>query len=266
MTNDCDPRVPRALRREVSAAREILAASSTVVVLTGAGISADSGVPTFRGEGGLWKSFRPEELATPAAFERDPGLVWEWYAWRRDLVAACAPNPAHLTLAEWQGRVGADVRIVTQNVDGLHGLALAQTGGDAGRSRLLEVHGALYRSRCTACGHRFEDRGGPRGPGEPDLPACHTCGGLLRPDVVWFGEPLDSAVIEQAFDWAEKADACLVVGTSALVHPAAGLPEITRRSGGRIIEVNPDATPLTPLAAVSLRGGAAEIVPAIVPR
>ena len=248
---------------DVSAAREILAASDVVMVLTGAGISADSGVPTFRGQGGLWRSHRPEDLATPEAFRRDPHLVWAWYSWRREMVAACVPNAAHLALAEWQGRAGADVRIITQNVDGLHSRALERIGSGGADPRLLEVHGALHRSRCLDCGRRFEDRA-TRLEG-PDLPRCSACGGSLRPDVVWFGEALDPGVIAKALGWAEDADVCLVVGTSALVHPAAALPEITRRAGGCIIEVNPEVTPLTASAAVSLRGGAAETIPAIVP-
>lgn len=245
-------------------AREILADARRVLVLTGAGISAESGVPTFRGPEGLWRSFRPEDLATPEAFERDPRLVWEWYQWRRERIAPCVPNAAHRALARWQARPHSDVRIATQNVDGLHSLALEAAGASGDATTLLEVHGALYRSRCTACGRRIDSREAPHAT-DAGLPVCQVCGGLLRPDVVWFGEALDSSVIGRAFEWAAIADACLVVGTSALVHPAASLPAVTRERGGQVVEVNPERTPLTSWATASVRGRAAEIVPAIVP-
>jgi NAD-dependent deacetylase len=250
---------------DIALAREILADARVVLVLTGAGISAESGVPTFRGPEGLWRSFRPEDLATPEAFERDPRLVWEWYHWRRQRVAPCVPNAAHGALARWQALPHSDVRIATQNVDGLHSLALEAAGASVDAGTLLEVHGALYRSRCTACSNRSESRDAPDATGA-GLPECPVCGGLLRPDVVWFGEALDPAVIGRAFEWAAVADTCLVVGTSALVHPAASLPAVTRERGGHVVEVNPERTPLTSWATASVRGRAAEIVPAIVPR
>ena len=237
-----------------------------MLVLTGAGISADSGVPTFRGEGGLWRRHRPEELATPEAFERDPRLVWEWYGWRRRIVAACEPNAAHRALAAWQA-ADAGVRIATQNVDGLHGRAAAESGIAAVAAMLLELHGSLFRIRCLSCGRRAEHRDPIDAGSVSGLPRCAGTGGCrgpLRPDVVWFGESLDPEVIETAFGWAGAADACLVVGTSAVVQPAARLAEVTREAGGAVIEVNPDRTPLTPLATVSLRGGAAAIVPRLV--
>lgn len=252
---------------QIAEARARLEEARVVLVLTGAGISAESGVPTFRGEGGLWRDKRPEDLATPEAFERDPRLVWEWYGWRRELIAACRPNPAHLALARWQTAHAPDVRIATQNVDGLHALAGLQAAGGtvATDLPLLEVHGTLFRTRCTSCGDRRAHREAVNASSSGTLPSCGACGGLLRPDVVWFGEALDSGVIGLAFEWAEQADVCLVIGTSALVHPAASLPGVTAESGGRIIEVNPDVTPLTRRAAVSIQGGAASVVPQLIP-
>lgn len=255
-------------------ARGRLDAAGSVVVLTGAGISADSGVPTFRGPDGLWKDYRPEELATPAAFARDPRLVWEWYGWRRSKIAPCEPNPAHLALARWAGR-REGVRIVTQNVDGLHTRAAkavgaaGPTGADdaAGRAGTpLELHGCLFRVRCTGCRFRGEHREEIDAGSREALPRCPECGALLRPDVVWFGEALPEAVVSEAFALAGEADVCLVVGTSAVVHPAAGIPAATAAAGGEIVEVNPEVTPLTSRAAVSLRARAAEAVPRLVSR
>jgi NAD-dependent deacetylase len=244
-------------------ARELLASATEVVVLTGAGISAESGVPTFRGGGGLWKSFRPEQLATPEAFARDPRLVWEWYTWRRRLIAECRPNEAHRALA-WFALERPGVRIVTQNVDGLHAVAAREVAGsgDAAPALPLELHGSILRSRCTRCGHREESPA----MSATHLPSCEACGGPLRPDVVWFGEALDADVLGEAMTRAESADVCLVIGTSAVVQPAAGLASLTEASGGRVIEVNPERTPLTDSAHVSIRGTAVETVPELLGR
>ena len=246
----------------LSDARRKLAAARTVVVLTGAGISAESGVPTFRGEEGLWKTSRPEDLATPEAFERDPRLVWEWYSWRREEIAKCSPNAAHLALARF-ALARSDVRIITQNVDGLHVQAarIAAGGADASRAMPLELHGAIFRDRCTMCSFQQDNRSGVDHASIASLPRCEQCGGLLRPDVVWFGERLYPGVMEEALAWAERADICIVIGTSALVYPAAGLGEATRANGGAVIELNPAETPLTRTAAIALRGPAADIVP-----
>lgn len=231
-------------------AAEVLARATRVVALTGAGVSAESGVPTFRGPGGLWRSHRPEELATPEAFRRDPKLVWEWYAWRQGVVTGCEPNAAHRALAameaDWPG-----FTLITQNVDGLH--------ARAGSSRPLELHGNLFRARCvkeggvrdfTAAGH--------------ELPPRCACGELLRPHIVWFGESLDERTVERAVGAAEEAHVFLVIGTSALVTPAAMLPVIARRSGASVIEVNPEDTGATEVATHVLRGTAASVVPGLV--
>ena len=220
-----------------------------VTVLTGAGISAESGVPTFRGQAGLWRDFRPEDLATPRAFRRDPGLVWEWYDWRRGLIGACEPNAAHRTLAEMEQRL-PDLTLITQNVDGLHQLA--------GSRHVLELHGNIWRTRCLGCDRVSEDHRVPL----PEIPPhCPKCGGPLRPDVVWFGESLPSQVLEAAWAAAARCRLMLVIGTSAVVHPAASLPLVALRNGARLIEINPAETPLSTHAHEILRGPAAELLP-----
>ena len=256
--------MPDALSRSLAEARALVASARTIVVLTGAGISAESGVPTFRGEDGLWKSFRAEQLATPEAFERDPRLVWEWYSWRRERIAECVPNAAHLALARF-ALAHPDVRIITQNVDGLHTQAARMAAEDADPSAAmpLELHGALFRDRCTMCAFHQDNRSGVDHQSLASLPRCERCGALLRPDVVWFGERLFPGVMEEAHEWAARADVAIIIGTSGLVQPAASLGDATRANGGAVIELNPDATPLTRTAQVVLRGRAAEITPAL---
>ena len=213
--------------------RELIDASPRITVITGAGVSAASGVPTFRGPGGLWRSFRPEELATPSAFRRDARLVWEWYDWRRGLIASCEPNAAHRTIARWSERPG--FTLITQNVDGLH--------ERAGTRHVLRYHGSIWHLRCSAgCSQTdWEDRRAPL----PQLPPlCPACGALARPGVVWFGEPIDPAVAAAA----ESASACdlfMSIGTSSVVYPAAGLLQQARWHGATTVEINPEATPFT---------------------
>ncbi|HTO77438.1 MAG TPA: NAD-dependent deacylase [Thermoanaerobaculia bacterium] len=204
-----------------------------VTVLTGAGVSAASGIPTFRGPGGLWRDFRPEELATPEAFARDPATVWEWYAWRRELVARARPNRAHEVLAEWSRRFPR-FTLVTQNVDGLH--------ERAGTENVVRFHGSLWEvgcaSACDGAPRRWSDARVPF----PEMPPrCEHCNGLLRPGVVWFGEPIDPEVFERALA-ALDCDVCLVVGTSAVVYPAAGFAGEARRRGAFVAEINPETT------------------------
>jgi len=244
-------------------ARRLLGHARRVVFLTGAGISAESGVPTFRGPGGLWNSRRAEELATPDAFRRDPRLVWEWYAWRRGVVASCAPNAGHLSLARFLHARRGEAILVTQNVDGLHRVAAIQEAGegDPAPALPLELHGSLFRDRCSECGVVHEPAGPVDTRAEATLPRCGVCGSLLRPDVVWFGEPLDPGVFGAAHRAASGADVCVVVGTSGLVHPAASLPMATRAARGSVIEINPEETPLTRRVAHALRGPAAELLP-----
>jgi NAD-dependent deacetylase len=203
----------------------------TIVVLTGAGVSAASGVPTFRGDDGLWRNFRAEDLATPEAFAHDPQTVWEWYDWRRTVLAGCVPNAAHDVLARWSGRQG--FTLITQNVDGLH--------ERAGTANVIRFHGSIWELRCAAeCGQApWEDRTAPLA----NLPpTCPSCGGLARPGVVWFGESIDPDVLERSSNAAAKADVFLSVGTSSLVYPAAGLLHHAHRAGAFTAEINPGAT------------------------
>jgi NAD-dependent deacetylase len=234
---------------ERAAAR--LAGARRIVALTGAGSSAESGVPTFRGPGGLWRSFRPEDLATSEAFRRDPVLVWEWYAWRRERVAAAEPHAGHRTLVELE-RSGRLERIVTQNVDGLH--------QRAGSARVIELHGSLWTVRCTRCGNEREDRT----LGERALPPpCPACGGAERPGVVWFGESLPERAFESAALAVREADALLVVGTSAQVEPAASLVFEADRERAVVVEINPAATSLGDVVDFALRGAAGDVLPAL---
>jgi NAD-dependent deacetylase len=243
--------VSRAVTDAVAEARQRLRAARRIVALTGAGISAESGVPTFRGAGGLWRKHRPEDLATPEAFARDPQLVWEWYAWRRETIAPLRPNAAHHALVDLEKRT-PEFLLATQNVDGLHAAA--------GSRRIVELHGTIWRLRCTSCGEERDDRAVPLA----EIPPRCDCGALLRPGVVWFGEPLPEEAVTVSFEAARAADLVLVVGTSSLVYPAAALPQVGRAGGAFVVEINPEPTPLTPLADVSLRGTAAALVPAIV--
>jgi NAD-dependent deacetylase len=237
---------PALLRRTV----DRLETAGRVTVLTGAGVSAASGVPTFRGPEGLWKTFRPETLATPEAFVRDPRLVWEWYDWRRQRLASCRPNRAHEVLAEWEARWPA-FTLITQNVDGLH--------ERAGSSRSVQLHGSIWDvscwSRCAGAPRTWRDEQVPL----PEIPArCPSCGGLARPAVVWFGEALDPAILARAID-AAGCDVFITAGTSSVVYPAAGLVHDARRRGAFTVEINPDATPATTAVDVAL-AGRAEIV------
>lgn len=251
-----------ALHKELEESRDLLEGAGRICVLTGAGVSAESGVPTFRGPQGLWKSHSPEELATPQAFGHDPRLVWEWYEWRREKIRGCRPNPGHEALARLA--LGSrQVRVVTQNVDGLHEEAARRMAGagDPTPAMPLELHGSIFKVRCTSCSYSAPRREPVGFATTEELPRCPVCGSLLRPAVVWYGEALDPGVLTEAFRWARSAQLCLVAGTSALVHPAASLPLATLEAGGAIVEVNPTVTPLSELARVSLRGPAGEILP-----
>jgi len=225
-----------------------LSQARSVTVLTGAGISADSGVPTFRGADGLWRRYRAEDLATPEAFARDPTLVWEWYDWRRELIATKRPNQAHETLAQMEQRFDR-FWLITQNVDGLH--------RDAGSRKLSEIHGNIWMVRCTACGLVTENRDVPIS----ILPLCRTCGGLLRPHIVWFGEALAAEDLQASDRALRTSEVCLIIGTSGLVYPAAGFASIAKQSGAFVVEINLDPTPQSSLVDVAIQGRAKEIVP-----
>lgn len=211
---------------------EALGAAEHIVVLTGAGVSAESGIPTFReAQTGLWARYEPTELATRAAFRAQPQRVWSWYAWRRELVAGCRPNPGHYALAYMQAQAPR-FTLLTQNIDGLH--------TEAGSNDVVELHGNIHRYKCLDRDH--EATKAPAGDGPPP---CPLCGSPLRPDVVWFGEQLPERALRRAIQAAEDADIFLSVGTSAVVYPAAELPLVTLRRGRPVAEVNPEATPLT---------------------
>ena len=223
-----------------------------VAVLTGAGISAESGVPTFRqAQTGLWARYDPQQLATPQAFRRQPQLVWDWYAWRRGLVAGVEPNPGHFALAELERRV-PQFTLITQNVDSLH--------QRAGSRAVLELHGNISRTTCSREGRVVE--AWPESDERP--PRCPHCGAFLRPDVVWFGEALPADVLEAAIAATRTADVFLTIGTSGLVHPAASLPLLAARQGAVTVEVNPEETPLSEEMTYCLRGPSGVLLPALV--
>jgi NAD-dependent deacetylase len=237
--------IPKGLVRSIHNAEKI-------AVLTGSGISAESGVPTFReAQTGLWSRFDPMELATPQAFQRDPRLVWEWYAWRRGLISKAEPNPAHLALAEIEKRL-ARFTLITQNVDGLH-----QKAGSRG---VIELHGNIWRTKCSLEGtivEKWDEDGDPP-------PRCPSCAGFLRPDVVWFGENLPLENLSAAIQAAQNCDVFLSVGTSSLVQPAASLPLLAKEAGAVVVEVNPDPTPLAEAAGYVLRGPAGKVLPELI--
>jgi len=223
-----------------------------VTALTGAGVSAASGVPTFRGAGGLWKSFRPETLATPSAFARDPRLVWEWYDWRRLLIKDAKPNAAHEVLAAWT-RERPGFSLITQNVDGLH--------ERAGASSIVRLHGSIWELKCwTPCGEGALPWRDDTTPFADLPPRCPHCLALARPAVVWFGEGLDPDVTAAA-ERATQCDVFLSIGTSAIVYPAAGLLHHAKEHGALTVEINPDATEATGIVDVALRGPAEDILP-----
>jgi NAD-dependent deacetylase len=225
------------------------------VVLSGAGVSRESGLDTFRGAGGLWEDQRPEELATPEAFYRAPGRVWRWYAWRYARAAAAAPNPAHLALVRWESLFPSFL-LVTQNVDDLH--------QRAGSRRLVALHGTIAEAVCDTCGRRLGMAAAvAASPGEPPACGAGACAGRFRPAVVWFGESLPAAALARAAEAVARCDVMVSVGTSSLVYPAAGLIETALRRGARVIEVNPEPTPFSPLVHLRLAAPAGEALPVL---
>jgi len=225
--------------------------ANNVLVLTGAGVSAESGVPTFRGGGNtaVWKGIRFEVISSAGMLERDLPAVWEWFNYRRGLLEALKPNPAHEAIARWPDRF-SDFTLVTQNIDGLHQAA--------GAREVIELHGSIWRARCVHCGahHNLRELGIDNG-----VPACFDCGSSMRPDVVLFGEMLPAGAFERAAAKAAVCELCFVVGTSAVVYPAAAIPEIARAAGAYVVEVNPERTPLSELCNEVLTGSAGEILP-----
>lgn len=236
------PTISTELRERFNSARSVL-------VLTGAGISAESGVPTFRGGGNsaMWKGLPFEVISSAEMVRRDLPAVWEWFDFRRDALKSIQPNPGHKAIAHWQYRF-PEFTLVTQNVDGLHQLA--------GSRDVTELHGSIWRARCISCDARFEiDRTSERSDD------CHGCGDRLRPDVVLFGEMLPFGAYERASEMASRCDLCFIVGTSALVYPAASLPEIAKRSGAYLCEVNPELTPLSHICHEVLNAKAGDVLP-----
>ena len=228
-----------------------LKTAKRVVVFTGAGVSAESGIPTFRdAQTGLWAKYDPMELATPQGFEENPKLVWDWYEWRRELCRNAQPNPGHYALAELEKRVEHLV-VITQNIDGLHRVA--------GSSDVIELHGNLKRDKCSRDGEiitRTDARAAENG-----LLKCPHCGAFLRPDVVWFGESLPHDDLNRAYQESTHCDVFFSVGTSGLVEPAASLPRVAKQAGAFLVEINPDATPLSPMADAVVHAKSGEALP-----
>lgn len=227
---------------------QLMQSEIKVCVLTGAGVSAESGVPTFRGEHGLWKKFRPEELANVEAFLNNPELVLAWYQHRRDIIDNIEPNPGHYCLAKMEQHF-SEFTLVTQNVDGLH--------RRAGSHKIYELHGNILRNKCFQCGKAIDRIDFVEG---EDLPKC-DCGGLIRPDVVWFGEILPEAALRNSAEKSAEADLFFSIGTSAIVYPAAALPLTAKRGGAYLVEINVERTELSPMADEVLLGPSGEILP-----
>ncbi|MCC6527259.1 MAG: NAD-dependent deacylase, partial [Polyangiaceae bacterium] len=220
-----------------------------VVFFTGAGISVESGIPTYRGSGGVWAAYDYRQYACEEAFLRDPDKVWEFHEVRRQKVGACEPNRGHRAIAAFQER-RPSTRVVTQNIDGLH--------ARAGATDVIELHGSLWRLRCPRCGSVEPSTAVP-------LPSRkHACGAWYRPDIVWFGDALSRATVDAALAAISACDALVAVGTSAVVYPAAELPLVARRRGASLIEVNPEETPLSDAYDVHLRGKAGDVLPELV--
>ncbi len=220
---------------------DIITKSKYLLALTGSGISAESGIPTFRGKDGLWKEYRPEELATLQAFKKNPTLVWEWYDWRRSLIARASPNDAHKVLA-WLEERDVLKMLITQNVDGLH--------RRAGNKKIIELHGNIWRMKCMSCNNEVENYETPL---KEIPPKCNVCHSMLRPSVVWFGESLDPFLLNQSILHSSRCDVMMVIGTSAVIQPAASLPIMAKNNRAVLIEINPSETPISPIADYSLR-------------
>lgn len=235
----------------IKRASELVLNSSFLIALTGAGISSESGIPTFRGKNGLWKKYRAEDLATQEAFQRDPKLVWQWYSWRISIILNAKPNPAHYALAYLE-KIGILKTLITQNVDDLH--------ERAGSKNIIKLHGDIFTIKCPKCGYENKIWKVPT----IIPPKCPRCRSIMRPGVVWFGEKIPSDLIYKAFNEAEKADLILVIGTSGVVMPAGVIPELVKRNGGKIIEINVERTIITSIADIFIKDKAGSALPKIV--
>ena len=237
------------VQSELGPVCDILLAAKSVCLLTGAGISAESGIPTFRGEEGLWKTYRAEQLATLSAFFQDPRLVWEWYDWRRGIIASKDPNMGHKVLAGWE-EFFPEFALITQNIDGIH--------QRAGSQNVIELHGNIWNHRCVDENTIIENHDVPL---KEIPPHCEKCGALMRPHVVWFGESLDASVLHKSFRLSSSCDVMFSIGTSAVVQPAASLPLSAAEAGAKVIEINPDPTPISGLVDFSFRAKSGELLP-----
>ncbi|MCE1248883.1 MAG: NAD-dependent deacylase [Firmicutes bacterium] len=238
------------MKKQIEKAAEILKETLSVAVLTGAGVSAESNIPTYRDADGLWNQFQAQDLATLEAFSKNPATVWEWYSYRQQLMLKCEPNPGHKIFVEME-KYFPEFTLITQNIDGLH--------QRAGSKDVVELHGNVMKARCM----KEEEKVFDFIAGDNYLPKCEDCGSLIRPHVVWFGEMLDSEVIGKATSAAANCEVFIMSGTSAVVYPAAGLPLIAIRNGAKLIEINLEETPVSDYAEISIRGKSGEILPEI---
>jgi NAD-dependent deacetylase len=237
------------VQSELGPVCDVLLAAKNVCLLTGAGISAESGIPTFRGKDGLWKNYRAEQLATFSAFLQDPKLIWEWYDWRRGIIASKDPNPGHEVLVGWE-EFFPEFTLITQNIDGIH--------QRAGSQNVIELHGNIWKHRCVDENTILDNHDVPL---KEIPPHCEKCGALMRPHVVWFGESLDAEVLHKSFQLSSSCDVMFSIGTSAVVQPAASLPLSAAEAGAKVIEINPDPTPISGLVDFSFRAKSGEFLP-----
>ncbi len=240
------------MENDINKAYELINEASIITVLTGAGISSESGVPIFRGSEGLWNNYRPEELATPKAFFENPGIVWEWYDWRRSVMKKAEPNHGHYALSELE-RQKDKFTLITQNVDGLHQLA--------GSDNIIEMHGNLWEIRCTKCNNLEKNYQVPI----PELPPkCSKCSEIMRPNIVWFGEIIPMQKIDRCIFAIEESDLFMIIGTSGLVEPAASFGFVAKEHNKTVIEINLDETPGTGLYDLSIKAKSGEVLPLLV--
>ena len=236
-------------KESLEQARELVENANNIVILTGAGISAESGIPIFRGDQGLWKDIRPEDIATPEAFAKDPKFVWEWYDLRRQTIIEAEPNPGHYALVELENKKEG-FTLITQNIDGLH--------KRSGNKNIIEMHGNIWQMRCTKCGHIYFDYEVPL---KQLPPSCKKCGEMTRPNVVWFGEMIEMSLIDKVLKAIEECHVMLIVGTSGVGGPAASMGLVAKQTDKTVIEINPEETPSSGLYDIVIREKSGGILP-----